>query len=272
MYGAIIGDIAGSTYEYDEFKEKRNYLDRLKIFKDELIKKESFFSDDTILTIAILDSILNDVSYETNLKKYGNLFDKKMEKENCFTMYFSKNFTFWFRGKHEGNSIGNGSAMRVSPVAYLYDKPAIILEEAKKSALPSHNTKEGIYGAQAIVNAIYFAKTGYDKKQIKFLIERNYGYNLNFDLNELQQNYKFYQTCNTSVPQAIYIALISNSYEETIRNAISIGGDTDTIAAMAGSIAESLYGIPPYLIEQANEKLPEEFKQLLNKGYSRIRR
>lgn len=272
MYGAIIGDIAGSIYEFDEFKEKRDYQDRLKIYKDSLIKEASFFSDDTILTIAIMDAILNNSSYGKNLKKYGNQYDMKMEKENAFTRYFSKNFTYWFRGKAEGNSIGNGSAMRISPVAYLFDELDIILSEAKLATIPSHNSTEAIYGAQAVVNTIYLARKNVDKNIIKHLIEEKYGYNLDFSLNDLQHNYKFYQTCNNSVPQAIFIALVSNSYEETIRNAISIGGDTDTIACISGSIAEALYGIPNYLITQVNDKLPNDFKNILDKGYSRIRK
>lgn len=161
MYGAIIGDIAGSIYEYNQIKQITN----IKI--NQIIPKNGFFSDDTILTIAILDAIVNDQDYEKYLKKYGNKF--KNYKPNFlpyFKSSFSPGFIKWLDGNTDKKSTGNGAMMRISPIGYMFDTEEDVLENAKLATIPSHNSKEAITDASIVALIIYYARVGYDKEQI----------------------------------------------------------------------------------------------------------
>ena len=278
MYGAIIGELAGSVYEYPEVKDKAkgiiNINRRLEILKsNDLITTESFYGDDTILTVAILEAILCGGNYETKLReyilKYGT---EKLGRQNFFEYMFSTNVTEWAKGTKEGNSIGNGSAMRVSSVGYLYDDINTVMDEARKQAIPSHNSIEAIKGAQAIASSIYLLRTGHNKMYVLNHIINNFDYELGYNISNLQKSNVFASTCNKTVPIALYMFLKSDCYEDAVRKTISIGGDTDTNACMAGSLAEAYYGVPPYLIKKAKEKLPDEFKEVIDYGYAKIKK
>lgn len=277
MYGAIIGDIVGSIYEYDEFNNSEkgiiNLEKRLEILsKKDLIEENCFFSDDTILTIAILDSILNGFSYSDKLKEYGLKYGTdKLNKTNYFEYMFSSGFTQWCKGEKDGNSIGNGCMMRVAPIGFLYNSIAEVEENAELATIPSHNNEKSIRASKIVSSVIYLARTGSSKTEmIKFLKDR-YNINIEYNLEKLQRTYLFDATCNV-LDICLYILLISNDYENSIRNAISIGGDTDTIACIVGGMAEALYGVPQYLIELAKNKLPNEFNKLLEIGYRNIKK
>ena len=276
MYGAIIGDFIGSIYEFEEFNDAKNKIvnaGRRKESSEEknLFKDECFYSDDTILTIAVLDAILNNKSYEDNIKKYANNKSYYARpKIETFEGPFSKRFLKWCNNEQENDSIGNGASMRISPVAYMFDDLDLIMKEVEKCTSTSHNSIEAINGAKAVASAIYFSRKKWNKEKIREYIEENFNYYLNFELEKLHNEYMFSSITSTSVPQAIYLFLISNSYEEIMRNALYIGGDTDTIACIAGSIGEAYYGLDEKLIKKAEEKLPKEFISILKEGYKII--
>lgn len=271
MIGAIIGDIAGSKYEYLEFKDSMNKIINVERRKEilsnnELLTEECFISDDTILTVAIMDAIINKKEYGEMLRTYGKQF-KYSNRENFFKYMFSPNFVKWANSTEIGTSIGNGSAMRVSPIGYLYNDLQTVQKEAAKSAKPSHNSEEAINGAEAIASTIYLIRDNKTKEEIKEYITDKYKYSLDMDLDMLRQTYTFNGDAKTTVPQAISIFLQSNGFEDSIRKAISIGGDTDTIACMVGGISEAYYGVPKELREKALTYLPKEFKKTILQGY-----
>jgi ADP-ribosylglycohydrolase len=229
MLGAITGDIIGSVYEFENAKPEYDFP---------LFENASEFTDDTVLTVALADSILTGIDYQTKLFEYYRLYP--------YCSYGSR-FQLWAvrQERKPYNSWGNGSAMRVSPVGWAYNDLETVLLKAKESAGVSHNHPEGIKGAQATAVSIFLARTNHSKKEIKEFVERNFYYNLDFDFEDLRKNYKFNESCQDTVPQAIFTFLISESFEDSIRKAIYIGGDSDTLACINGSIAEAFYGGVP---------------------------
>ena len=277
MLGAIIGDIAGTKYEYQEFLDSRKgivNLERRRSILDKehvpLISEKGFVSDDSILTIAVTEAIIYHADYGEILKKYGKKYgNKPLERKGFFKNAFSPVFIKWANQEttETGNSQGNGAAMRVSPVAYLFDDLERVKLEAKKTAIPSHNSEQAIKGAQCLASTIFLARQKKEKDKIKQYVVENFGYDLKYSLEELQKNNIFEGSCEVTVPQAIFVFLEADGFEDSIRKAISIGGDTDTIACMVGSISEAYYGIPKDLREQALSILPEELKNVLLEGY-----
>ena len=269
MLGAIIGDVVGSYYEVLEVKEIKNghrsYEERIKILDQNtpLFTENSSVTDDSILTFAIYKAIKENKPYEEMLKHYA-----KQEIDLGKDMYgrsrFGKGFVEWVNGNTEGTSYGNGASMRISPVGYLFDTLEEVKQESYEATIPSHNHEESILCAEAVSTSIFLLRNGISKEELKEYIEKNY-FKLDYDLEDLRRNYKFSSKSINSVPQAIFTFLESNSFEETIRNAISIGGDTDTIACIAGSLAESYYGIPQELLEQVKPYLKDYMIELLDK-------
>ena len=265
MLGAIIGDIVGSRFEWNNVKSK-DFI---------FFTKNSHITDDSIMTVAIAKAILSSKLDRSNLS----------EKAVYYMRYFGHiypnhdyggMFSYWLVSESPKpyNSFGNGAAMRVSACGFA----AKSLEDAKLLSRlvteVTHNHPEGIKGAEATTVAIYLARTGHTISQIRDYINQNY-YDLNFTLDEIRDNYEFNETCQNSVPQAIEAFLESKSFEDAIRNAISIGGDSDTIAAITGSIAEAYYGIPDnirkitmkyYLNEHIKEILTEFEEKYNNKN------
>ena len=265
MLGAIIGDIVGSIYEFDNIKTK-NF---------NLFTNEMFFTDDTVMTIAIADAIINGGKHENfiqSMKKWGcDYIDKS----------YGRSFRRWLKSENSEpyNSLGNGSAMRVSPCGWIaklsepFEEGLKLTEDlAKKSSEVTHNHPEGIKGAQATAAAIFFMRHGKSKNAIeeyknklKDYIKNKYQYDLDFTLEEIRPIYKFDVSCQGSLPPALVSFLESKNFEDAIRNAISIGGDSDTLAAITGSIAEAAYGIPEDIKEKAINYLDNEIKELYNK-------
>ena len=248
MIAAIAGDIIGSIYERHNIKTTDFTL----------FSPKSRFTDDTVLTIAVADCILNGKDYATTIKAYGNRYPHAG---------YGGTFKKWLSGEIEGpyNSWGNGSAMRVSPVGFAFNTMNEVLSEAKKTADVSHNHPEGVKGAQAIASAVFLARTGSSKTEIKDFIEAQFEYNLSKTLAQIRPDYSFDVSCKGSVPEAIIAFLESNDVEDAIRKAISIGGDSDTIACMTGGIAQAFFKeVPEHILEAAWSVLPDDFLEVLD--------
>ena len=248
MIGAIAGDIVGSIYEFHAIKTQ----------DFSLFGPGSMYTDDTVLTVAVAESIINSRDYGSVIKEYG----KRYPNAGYGTMF--QRWLFSDRSVPY-NSFGNGSAMRVSPIGLAFDTLDKVMGEAKKSAEITHNHPEGIKGAQAVAAAVFLSKVGESKENIKKLIEGNFGYSLNQTLDEIRPYYRFDETCQGSVPQAIIAFLESENYEDAIRKAVSLGGDSDTIACITGGIAHAYYKIiPDYIIIESKKRLPQELLNVLN--------
>jgi ADP-ribosylglycohydrolase len=247
MLGAIVGDIIGSVHEGAGTKTK----------DFPLFTPRSRFTDDTVLTIAVADALLKGRDYAEVFHEYYHAYPRSG---------FGGGFIAWAQTSplEPYNSYGNGSAMRVSPVAYARDIMDDVLAEAQRSAEATHNHPEGIKGAQAVAAAVFLARTGSSKDAIRDQVSRAFGYDLDRDLAELRKTYTFDVTCQGSVPESMIAFLASEDFEDAVRNAISLGGDADTMACMAGAIAEPFYGgVPPALAEEALARLPEPMRELL---------
>ena len=227
MFGVILGDITGSVREFFPFKSKEISVP----------PSDGFLTDDTCLTIATAECLLTGKDYAT---AYQETFHRHPN------VGYGHNFARWGTGEIQGpyNSWGNGSAMRVAPVAYARDSAEEVLAEAKRSAEVTHNHPEGIQGAQATALCVYMARTGASKADIRNEIVRRFNYDLNRTLDEIRPEYSFDVSCQGSVPESILSFLESNSLDDAIRNAVSLGGDADTMACIAGGIAEAFYGPP----------------------------
>lgn len=274
MLGAIIGDKAGSNYEVEEisywikYKKARPYKERMKIMnpKTPLFSKNSSFTDDTAWTCAIYDAIVNgDCNYQVYLKSYG-----KKELKKGLDIYgrgrFSPSSIRWIQGNYQGTSYGNGAAMRISPVAFCFDSIEKIKEESYLATIPSHNHPDAIKSAEAVAVAIYLLRFGMPKNEVEEYIKSNY-YKMNYNLEQLRHTYTFTSKAKDSIPQALFCFFKSTDFENAIRTAISIGGDTDTIASITGSLAESYYKIPDQLKEEIKKDLDEDTYNLLKDKY-----
>ncbi len=246
MLGAIAGDIIGSVYEWNNIKTK----------DFPLFSVNCQFTDDTVLTVAVADVILNGGGYAERLKEYYRCYPDSG---------YGGSFRHWCKSTSNEpyNSWGNGSAMRVSPVGFAGDDLDSVLREAKRSAEVTHNHPEGIKGAQATAAAIFLARTGHQKGAIKSYIEATFGYNLGQTLETIRPGYRFDVSCQGSVPQAILAFLESTDFEDAIRNGVSLGGDSDTIACITGGIAEAFYGgIPEPIASQALDRLDQRLSAI----------
>lgn len=274
MYGAIIGDVAGSYVEVLEMNAKkegtiRSALER-KLILDKsvpLFTENSSCTDDSVLTCAVADAILNNKDYGKTLKEYG-LREIDMGKDLYGRSRFGKSFTEWLEKDEIGESYGNGSAMRIGPVGFLFDDLDKIKEESYKVTTTSHNHPDSIKAAEAVAVSIYMLNCKISKEELKKYIERHY-FSLKYNMEELRENYQFTSRAINSVPQAIYCFLQSNDFEDAIRKVISIGGDTDTLACIVGALAESYYGVPEELIEKVKPYIKDYMFSVIDKFYKR---
>ena len=251
MYGAIIGDLAGSIYEYDQIKGIKNPNKKI------LIEDNSFFSDDTILTIAILDCIKNSGNYEDYLKQYIQKYkDYKPNFEPYFNTSFSPSMLKWAEGKKPGNSTGNGALMRISPVGYMFYNEADVIKNAISATMPSHNSEEAIYYSIVVALIIFYLRKGLDLKEIYEVLKVNPAY---------KEFTKYNKTCSETIHNCLYVLYNSNSFEDAIITTVNMGGDTDTNACIVGSMAEALYGIDYELKNTVHEKIPKEFVRVLTR-------
>lgn len=257
MIGAIAGDIIGSIYEFQKRKPAYNFkpLFHLKVR----------FTDDTLHTIALMDSILNDIPYNRTLKDYFNRFPNKGH---------GKMFKRWAEGSYDGpyNSFGNGSAMRTSPVGWIKDTAEETVQEATKYASVTHSHPHGIRGAVSTSLAILMARNGVPKEKIVEAIKnRFYPIMDKFDYEWLVEKYTFDVTCEGTLPVVMKVFGISEGYEDCIRKCVSVGGDTDTICAIAGGISEAYWGVPDEIKDEALSYLTPDMREILNEFYDRYK-
>ena len=293
LYGAILGDIIGVPFEFAEIRQKSKDF--------ELFSDRSDFSDDTVMTIAVADAILKTGNKKDNKNLYQDFVEDKVTYKELYRAFqgesdyyrnlyknvtkemqrYGKNYPHRgyggsFRGwLNESNpkpydSLGNGSAMRVSAAGWISDSMFETREVARQTARPTHNHPEGVKGAMSIACAIFLARKCSTKEKIKNYIEGEFDYNLSRSLDEVRKTCEFNETCSISVPEAIVAFLESENFEDAIRNAVSLGGDADTQAAIAGSIAEAFYEIPENLILKCRKYLPQEILKVIDRFNAEI--
>lgn len=242
MIGAIAGDIIGSVFE------RRN----IKTTEFALFNPGSTFTDDTVLTVAVADCIMQGKDYARVLKEYGRRYPHAGYGGSFINWLLSDSLQPYY-------SYGNGSAMRVSPVGFAFDDLETVLAEAERSAAVTHNHPEGIKGARAVAAAVFLARQDRGKDEIRDYIAGRFGYNLEQTLDRIRSHYRFDVSCQGSVPQAVLAFLESEDYEDAVRKAISIGGDSDTIACIAGGIAQAHYGgVPSFIEAKVRRMLPPD--------------
>lgn len=259
MIGAIIGDIAGSRFEFGAAPQRD--------FK--LFTPECSYTDDTICTIAIADAVMNGRGYQESLLDWCRRYPDPMGG-------YGSRFYKWINAAepHPMNSFGNGSAMRVSPIGWLFDDWQDVLREAKRSAEVSHDHPEGIKGAQCIAETIlWLRQMRFTKSETEKKVKKFFGYELPpmRDILRIGAENHFDGTCQETVPMALRCFMNANDFEDTIRRAVLCDGDTDTKACIAGSVAEAYYDVPNWMIDKAIGYLPNDILSILNQFYDRAR-
>lgn len=258
MLGAIIGDIAGSRFEFNNTHST----------DFELFGPGCNYTDDTIMTVAVADAIIHNNSFAATMREYGR-------KYPCPMGGYGARFSAWLHSPNPEpyDSFGNGSAMRVSSCAWLSgENREWALAKAAASAMCTHNHPEGIRGALAVTDAILLAFRHEDINYIRYKISELYGYDLDFSCDDIRATNTFNETCQVTVPQAMVAFFDSHDFESAIKLAVSIGGDSDTIAAIAGSIAEAYYGIPEEIEKEALRRLPMELRRVIIQMYKLCRK
>lgn len=243
MLGAIAGDMIGSVYEFDNRRTK----------EFPLFVEATAFTDDTILSVAVADVILQGGDYALAFKDYYQRYPNPMGS-------YGARFHQWAASEklEPYNSWGNGSAMRVSPVGFAGETLEAVLHEAERTAAVTHNHPEGIKGAQATAAAIFLARTGNSKAHIRAYITRTFGYDLNRTIEAIRPTYTFNESCQETVPEAMVAFLDAADFEDAIRNAVSLGGDSDTLTCITGGIAHAFYGsVPDAIAQQVWARLDE---------------
>jgi ADP-ribosylglycohydrolase len=247
MLGVIAGDVIGSVHEHGLTKST----------DFPLFDPQCRFTDDTVLTVATAHAILTGTSYEAAYRDFGR------RRPGAG---YGRSFYFWLFAEEPRpyNSWGNGSAMRVAPVGSAFGNSDDVLREAERSAAVTHNHREGIRGAQATALAVFLARTGASKDQIREDLARRFGYDLHRSVEQIRPQYRWDVSCQGSVPEAIVAFLDSSGVEDAIRLAVSLGGDADTQAAIAGGIAEAFYGhMPESMVTAVRERLPASFIEVI---------
>lgn len=254
ILGAIAGDVIGSTYEFCPHRGTD-----IKLFYT-----DSCFTDDTVMTVAVAKWLLEGGDLVKTMQEYGRKYPNAG---------YGQRFAFWLVSPNPEpyNSWGNGSAMRVSPVGWAFETLEETLDVAKQTAEVSHNHPEGIKGAQATAACVFLARKGYKKREIREYIERTFGYDLKRSCDKIRPEYRYDESCQGSVPESIICFLESYDFESCIRLAVSLGGDADTMAAIAGGIAEAYYGsVPDFIEEEVLDRLPWDLTYTMSEFYERF--
>lgn len=249
MFGAIAGDVIGSVYEWQQTKST----------DFELFTDATCFTDDTVLTVAVAKALLDDLDYTETLRDFARRYPGRG---------YGGLFGRWILLPDAGpyNSFGNGSAMRVSAVGFARDSLEEVLAEARRTAEPTHDHLEGVKGAQATALAIWRSRTGASREEIRRETAELFGYDLERTVDEVRPGYSFDETCQGTVPEAILCFLESEDWEHAVRLAVSMGGDADTMACIAGGIAHAFYGaVPREIASKVEERLPEEFLEIVER-------
>jgi ADP-ribosylglycohydrolase len=252
MLGVVIGDIVGSIYEFDNY--------RAKDFQP-FFHPQAFFTDDTICTVAVADALINDIHPAQALKDWGRRYWDNGGWGSSFGLWLKSNTLKPY------NSYGNGAAMRVAPAGLLGQSLDQTFEFANQVTSVTHNHPEGMKGASATAAAVFLARKGMSQSAIRDFIGEKFGYDMSRSIDEIRPHYVFNETCQQTVPEALTCALEAKDFEDAIRNAISIGGDSDTIGAIAGGVAEALFSIPDDIAKSAWRILPFEMREVLTLLY-----
>lgn len=258
MFGAVLGDIIGSPFEFDMGNKTKEFP---------LFSSRSHFTDDSVMTLAVADAFLTTMGADADT--IGAQMVKSMQDfGHAFPdAGYGGRFRLWLESPHPQpyNSYGNGSAMRVSSAGWLFDDLDTTLRMARLSAEVTHNHPEGIRGAQATAAAIYLARTGSAKAEMKAYIQQQFHYDLSRTCDEIRPTYRHVASCQGTVPEAITAFLEGESFEDVVRTAVSLGGDCDTLTAIAASIAEGFYGVPEALKAQCRSRIPHRLEEVLNR-------
>ena len=267
MYGAILGDMIGSPYEFDRGGKTKDFP---------FFDKGATFTDDSVMTIAVAEALMQAGAsglLEDEAKTKDLLIDSMHAwgKKYPNAGYGGRFFYWLIDGDREPyNSWGNGSAMRVAPAGWLFSSMEATRKHARWTAEVTHNHPEGIKGAEATAAAIFMARSGATKDEIKTYIIEEFGYDLSRTCDEIRPGYRHVESCQETVPEAITAFLEGEDFEDVIRTAVSLGGDCDTLTCIAGSIAEAYYGVPEELKDECNRRLPEDMRAILHKLYQRL--
>ena len=264
MYGAILGDMVGAPYEFDRGSKSKDF---------EMFNPRVHFTDDSVMTFAIADAILKtgiDADEQTMKKSFVDCMQKWGNKYP--NAGYGGRFSGWLRScdPQPYNSWGNGSAMRVSPVGGLFDSMERTREVARWSAEVTHNHPEGVKGAEATAAAIFMARNGAGKAEIRDYVTANFGYDLSRTCDEIRPGYHHVESCMETVPEAIIAFLEGKDFEDAVRTAVSLGGDCDTLTCITGSIAEAFFGIPGEMVREVERRLDEEMLQVLERFREKI--
>ena len=256
MYGAILGDIIGSPYEFDKGNKSKDF---------EMFEGDAGFTDDTVMTIAVAEALTATLGEDDDFIKDSIVYSMKRWGKKYPDAGYGLRFIDWLASTDPKpyDSYGNGSAMRVSSAGWLYDTLEETLHAAKLTSEVTHNHPEGIKGAQATAAAIFMARTGSSKEDIKNYIVSEFGYDLSRTCDEIRPAYKHVESCQETVPEAITAFLEGESFEDVIRTAVSLGGDCDTLTCIAGSIAEAFYGVPEDLLDECILRVPAEMYEVI---------
>lgn len=259
MIGAILGDIIGSPYEFDRGNKSKKFP---------LFSPASEFTDDTVMTLAVAEGFMNapagadDETLRQSITRSMRSLGRRYPDAG-----YGIHFGMWLFLEDAApyNSFGNGSAMRVSSAAWLFNDLASVRRAARLSAEVTHNHPEGIKGAEATAAAIYLARTGSGKEEIRTYITQTFGYDLSRTCDEIRPQYRHVESCQETVPEAITAFLEGTGFEDVIRTAVSLGGDCDTLTAIAGSMAEGFYGVPAPLKAECRRRLPPDLLAILDR-------
>ena len=265
MYGAILGDIIGSPFEFDRGGKTKNFP---------LFCERSEFTDDTVMTLAVAEAFLP-VQPEMDDDTIRGRVIMKMQKYGARYPHagYGTMFRRWLRAKNPRpyGSFGNGSAMRASAVGWLFEDLSTVRRMARLSAEVSHDHSEGIKGAEATACAVFLARTGSTKAEIRDFVETIFDYDLSRTCDEIRPGYRHVESCQETVPEAITAFLEGESFEDVIRTAVSLGGDCDTLTCIAGAMAEAFYGVPEELKAECRSRLPEDLLEVLQQFEAQIR-
>lgn len=245
MLGALTGDIIGSIYEWNNIKTT----------DFPLFQETCCFTDDSVLTVALAESILTGEDYGLLMKRYFRRYPDAG---------YGSNFLVWAQSDSSTpyNSWGNGAAMRISPVAWAFDTLVEVLQKARQYSVVTHNHPEGVKGAQATAAAVYLARHGASKNEICRYVSETFSYDLSFSCDQIRPDYSFDVSCQGTVPQAIVAFLESSDFESAIRLAISLGGDSDTLAGITGGVAQAFYGVPEPIAARTLDFLDEPLRRV----------
>ncbi len=259
LYGALLGDMIGSPYEFDRGDKTKEFP---------LFSRESRFTDDSVMTIAVADALLN-VTEENTEEEVLRMLTESMQKwgRKYPNAGYGGRFIHWVWAKDPQpyNSCGNGSAMRVSSAGWLFDTLEKTRYYAKLSAMVSHNHPEGIKGAESIASAIWMARNGYSKEEIKEYIIQEFHYDLSRTLDEIRPGYHHVEICQQTVPEALTAFFEGNDFEDVIRNAVSLSGDCDTVTCIAGAVAEAFYGVPEFMQKECEKRIGRDMLRVLRR-------